>query len=447
MEELTQTTPTDPIPSSSPQLIDELQTWREELLQTLLRLAFGIAMLGLLFSLVSTITGQIPVLIFLAGLLLNSLLGVMAFGPQLPYRLKAGFILLNLYLFSGANFLLFGLSMAGSLYLLAFIFITVIFLGLRPGITALALSLLSMAFFALAFSFGWLSVPLANQDVTGSPAFWLMSAVELAAAGSLVVFALASFMSRLGAKIAQTQQLSQQLQAQKNELEQQSDERNRALLASMEVSRRLSAVVDPQELVMAVVEQIRQSFHYYHTHIYLIDERRENLVMAWGTGEAGRQMLEAGHKIPVGRGLVGRCARSRQVVSIPDVSKAEDWLPNPLLPETKCEAAIPILVADRLLGVLDVQQKVINGFKPADIELLQSLANQAAVALQNTRQYELTHRRAQRQTMINTISQKIQNANSVDEVLQTTAQELGRALNAQSASVQVSIPEDQEARQ
>jgi len=153
-------------------------------------------------------------------------------------------------------------------------------------------------------------------------------------------------------------------------------------------------------------------------------------------------MLASGHKIPAGRGLVGRAADTHAPVLVPDVSKEEGWLPNPLLPETKAEAAIPILLGNTTLGVLDVQQNVVNGLSAEDVELLQSLAGQVAISYQNARSFEQSKAQADYESLVNAIGQKIQRATSVEETLQTAVRELGLALGAQRVHAMVSKHEE-----
>jgi GAF domain-containing protein len=169
-------------------------------------------------------------------------------------------------------------------------------------------------------------------------------------------------------------------------------ERTKALATSAEVSRRISTILDQQELIKQVVEEVRNAFNFYHAHIYLLDEITDDLIMAGGTGEAGATMVARAHKVQKGRGLVGRAAETKTPVLVPDTSSNPDWLPNPLLPDTRSELAVPMIVGGRVIGVFDVQSEVVGRFTEEDVNIQTTLASQVAVALQNARQFDQTQK-------------------------------------------------------
>ncbi|HSH05639.1 MAG TPA: GAF domain-containing protein [Anaerolineae bacterium] len=237
-------------------------------------------------------------------------------------------------------------------------------------------------------------------------------------------------------------QMTQQLRDVLTGLEQRVRERTRALEASADVSRSLSTILDPQQLIIEVVEKIKTAFDYYHVHIYLLDESGRRLNMVGGTGHAGRHMLAQKHSLRVGQGMVGRAAETMQPVLAADVQREPNWLPNPLLPQTKSELAVPIVIGEKLLGVLDVQQNEAHGLDASDISLLQSIANQAAIALSNAQLYAQTQQQVEREAMINEINQKIQATTDVRTALQVAVRELGRAVG--SGQVQVRLEQNEQ---
>lgn len=183
-------------------------------------------------------------------------------------------------------------------------------------------------------------------------------------------------------------------------LEQRVEERTKALSTVAEVGARASTILETDKLLQSIVDLSKERFGFYHAHIYLLNEAGNLLILASGAGEVGRQMVAEGRTIPLDReqSLVARAARQKKGVTVNDVTAAPDFLPNPLLPSTRSELAVPMIVGEQVIGVFDVQSEVVGRFTDADISIQTTLASQIASAMQNARLYtqaETTRQEAQ----------------------------------------------------
>ena len=172
-------------------------------------------------------------------------------------------------------------------------------------------------------------------------------------------------------------------------LSEQNEKRAHELEVVAELSATTSTVLDPERLLQTIVDNTRDRFNLYHAHIYLADEAWISLLLTAGAGEVGRKMVAAQHAIPLDaeQSLVARSARERRAVIVNDVRSDPTFLPNPDLPETRAEMAVPMIVGDQVLGVFDVQSNQVSGFSDEDASIYTTLASQVAVALQNARLY------------------------------------------------------------
>lgn len=190
------------------------------------------------------------------------------------------------------------------------------------------------------------------------------------------------------------------------DLQQRINARVRDLQATQEVSRFASNQRDPQLLMDQVVDLIIQVFpNIYHAQIFLLDADERFAVLRASTGEAGRQLLARGHRLQIGsQSVIGRCTDEGRVVIARDTLESDVHRKNEFLLETRAELAIPLKIGDKTIGALDVQSKFRDSFNEEQVNILQTMADQIAIALENTRLYQESLRRLEELTISNRIA-------------------------------------------
>jgi signal transduction histidine kinase/CheY-like chemotaxis protein len=363
--------------------------------QRLLNLVLlGLAGPGFLFGLAMAVLwalGRTPITGALAGL------GVQPFymlaywlGRRGRVRLAAYVPVIVLFLImAGANYQLG----VGHVVLIGYAMVTLT-AGILIGTgAALLFALLSMA--------AHLAVGTA-QTAGGLPAAFAPETTVIAdgigVGLGLVVVVIFNWLSsrEMGRTLRRERELSAELQAHRGALEQRVVERTADLerraiqsQAAAEVARDATAVRDVVELMRTTVARISERFDFYHAGIFLVDESLEYAVLRAASSEGGQRMLARGHRLKVGEvGIVGHVALSGQPRIALDVGKDAVFFDNPELLHTRSEIALPLKVRDRVIGVLDVQSTEEAAFSEEDVEVLQTMADQVALAIENARLLE-----------------------------------------------------------
>jgi GAF domain-containing protein/HAMP domain-containing protein len=226
-------------------------------------------------------------------------------------------------------------------------------------------------------------------------------------------------------------EMAERLQVYYRDLEQQVVERTRALQetndalqrramqleASAEIAQAITSIFDAKRLLSKTVDLIRDRFGFYHAGIFLLDETREWAILQEATGEAGARMKAQGHRLAVGdTSMVGWTAHHRQPRVALYAREDAVRFANPLLPHTRSEMTLPMIVGDQPLGVLNVQSTEEAAFDKYDVRVLQSMANQVAVALDNARRVADETRLLEATSPVYRASRRLAQASTVDEV-------------------------------
>ncbi|MBC7235266.1 MAG: GAF domain-containing protein, partial [Chloroflexi bacterium] len=200
------------------------------------------------------------------------------------------------------------------------------------------------------------------------------------------------------------------------QLYEQQRERNVQLLTIAEVSRKVAAILDVQTLFADTVQFVQEALGYYHVCILTLDEAGKRVLLQ---ASSSPRIQARGLELPLGYGLIGHAAQSGEPVLANDVTQDERYVIDAGLDKTRAELAIPLKVEDRILGVLDLQSDRVDAFDADDVAVLQVLADQIAVALEDSRIYAMQQEQAWISTALLQVAEALGQQATLDEILAT----------------------------
>lgn len=259
--------------------------------------------------------------------------------------------------------------------------------------------------FGLVFIFG-LIIFFFTRTIT-NPLEKLTKVAEEISNGNLDVSVSIDSNDEVGALAETINRMTAQLQDTYNNLERRITERT----VDLEIARRqteiragqlfsisdVSKIINSEQelniLLPLITRLVSERFNFYHVGIFLIDDARQYAVLQAANSSGGQNMLKRGHKLKVGEsGIVGYVAKAGEPRIALDVGQDAVFFNNPDLPNTRSEVALPLKVRDNIIGVLDVQSEKPGAFSQEDTNIFSILADQVAIALENTRLFEQTQR-------------------------------------------------------
>ncbi len=253
-------------------------------------------------------------------------------------------------------------------------------------------------FFVLSSTVAYLFVGMAQATGRLASVIAPESTVVADAAGvGLGLFVLVIFewlnSREMGQALQRERELSAELETHRLQLERRVAERTAdleqrsiQLQAAAQVARRAAAIRDVGQLLDETVRLVSDRFGFHHVGIYLLDEEGEWAVLRATSSEWGRRMLERGHKSRVGgEGIVGYVAGMGEPRIVLDAGADVVFPRDPDMPQTRSEMALSLKARDRVIGVLDVHSTEPKAFSEEDVAVLQTMADQVALAIENAR--------------------------------------------------------------
>ena len=361
--------------------------------------------------------------------------GLMLFHQAISYKFQLYTILTLLWIFSVRNLLVSSYFGPGRLTLLLFVFFASTFSRLRLGFITFIISGITLAIVGILTRNGFFFPDYGVQSALISGNAWAITSFRLFF--WLLIITLVSYRIILNAqnRLESERKLTDRLANERETIEKLINERTQTLQLAGAINRSLSDFSDAGTLSQSVVTQIQEAFDYYHVQLYLFDDQKKMLLLAGSTGEAGRALLAARHRIQAGIGLTGQVALLKKTLNIPHVRQDGRWRSNPILPDTQSELVIPIIFSSDVLGVIDIQHHQPNGLSVEEVALMESIGNQIGITLHNLSLFEATRRRTEREAFIQDFSRNMRSMTDTDAILQYTIRSLGKVVPASTIKV------------
>lgn len=227
-----------------------------------------------------------------------------------------------------------------------------------------------------------------SRSVSG-PVNDLIKTLSRVEQGDLTQRAPVSATDELGIVAVQFNRMVARMESLQSTLEQQVQERTRQLAATNEVGRVAASSLDPDQLLAKVIPLFHEQFGYYFAAIYLVDPSGRWAELKEATGEAGRVLKQNRHRLEImSKSMVGAAIRERSPRIAQVASEEKQRFENPLLPYTRSEIALPLMVGDRVLGALNVQSTRESDFGPQVIETMKNMTSQVSMAIENARLFQ-----------------------------------------------------------
>jgi signal transduction histidine kinase len=369
------------VPTQPPHQVDVVAAWREKWLNIILRAGVVIGLLAVVVTLVNDVATRDwrdAVITSLA----YSILVATAF-VRMPYRMRASALLVLVFALYLNSLTSSGLRGDARAYLFVVILFAVLLLGVRAGIIAMAASILAMLVVAWGVVSGQFALTTLLDQMNTS--VWVSTGVVAVMLTLIMAVAIVSLEREFTAAQARERLALDAVIRERAHMAERVEERTHDLELAAQIGRTLTEKLDDLAgMLKSAVEIIRGQFGLYYTQVYLTDPSGKQLALRAGTGNVGEELLKRGHHLAINSGsLNGRAAADRKAVIVANTALSKTFLPNPLLPKTRSEMAIPLVVGTRVIGVLDMQSEIPDALNEDNLPALEALAGQLAVAIQN----------------------------------------------------------------
>ena len=355
--------------------------WRERFVLPLLigTLIFG---LGALIPALISSTNVVLDSIFVISYFLTAVVTVIRFS----YFVRMVVFLLSIYMLGISTLLTYNALGVSLFYFLALIIFATMMVSIRAGIVAIVIDILTYLIF------GWLMLserllPLNPLSTPANLQDWISVGAATVMFGVVIILGFRSLEREFFEAQKQIDTTLNALKEERNNLEHRVQERTYQLRKINEIGQNVSEILDADRLFSRASKFIEDEFNCYYTAFYLIDGTGKWADLKYASGEAGKVLRENKHRADLdGKSSVARAIRTKTSQIASEINQIR--LENPLLPYTRSQLVLPLLLGDTVLGVLDMHSTKENAFTSQDVDAYQNMANGIATAIENSRLFQ-----------------------------------------------------------
>lgn len=363
--------------------------WRISFLAIVLRVAAGLGLVLLIFNLPAFKSTEFITYSVVYGILL-----IVTFAP-IPYSVKATTLIVAGY-FVGTNAIIqYGPWSGTIVYYLGITLFASLLFDKQMDRWVFVLNITTIASIGTLNLLGQIKLvrsdlpqPLLSDWLSYS-ADYIVFAIALTWAFNLLKKEFQSVANQFQSALTFLSKDRAELETRVNERTTGYIKKTEQLRAATYIARQTADIQDLEAILNLVVNLVTDQFGYYHAGIFLTNESQTDVVLQAASSEGGKRMVERGHSFQIGaKSIVGYSSSQKKPRIALDVGSDAVFFNNPDLPNTRSEMALPLLIHDKVLGILDIQSDQAQAFSDDDIDVLQILADQIAVAIENMRLLE-----------------------------------------------------------
>jgi sigma-B regulation protein RsbU (phosphoserine phosphatase) len=199
----------------------------------------------------------------------------------------------------------------------------------------------------------------------------------------------------------------------------------------MEVGEQITSTLDLEVLMVRIAELVKRVINYKFFAILLLNERTQELRIRSSVGHPEERVRKL--RIKVGQGIVGRAAQERRSILVNDVRKEPSYIES--VPSIQSELAVPLILKNRVIGIIDLEADTTDFFTDQDINLLELLAGRMAMAIENARLYRRSLRQSRTLQVLNEISRELSSVLVLSELLRKVGTLTKRLVNYHRFSI------------